>query len=295
MDHRAHSAYSDPGRHSGLVDALDPSPEALSQLCRRLIGHYRAHEDELPRETIGDIHSRWLDVILDRAVERQAGPLDAERAPSDRVQGCCRDHALLAVGVLRHHMVPARSRVGFTNYFDPTWHHDHVVPEYHDGTRWIRFEPMLDVGDLVPDPLDLRQDVDPATDIGFATAAQVWLAHRDHGLDLSTFGVAKEAPEVGGVWFVREYVIFEVAHRYGDELLLWESWGAMEGPNASSDTDDLVDRVARLLVAADAGDEAAEAELDQLYRTDDRLHPGSEVFRIDPTGGPAVTESLVRP
>lgn len=123
----------------------------------------------------------------------------------------------------------------------------------------------------------------------------VWLAHRDRGLDLSRFGVAPEVPDVAGVGFVREYVIFEVAHRFGDELLLWDSWGAMEGPDASAETTELTDLVARLLVAGDAGDLDAEEELERLYRSDARLHPAGEMFRIDPLGGPSVTESLVHP
>lgn len=294
MDHTSHSAFSDPGIHRPLLEAIEPRPTTISQVCRTLIGHYRGHQADLPASTSDDIHSRWLEVILDRAVERQPGPLDNPRPLHDRVQGCCRDHALLAVAILRSHGVPARSRVGFTNYFDPAWHHDHVVPEYHDGERWVRFEPMLDPGDLVADPLDLPLHVDPVDEIGFAPASVVWLAHVDRGLDLSRFGVAPEVPDVGGEWFVREYVIFEVAHRYGDELLLWDAWGAMEGPDASAETDALVGRVARLLVAADAGDLAAEDELEGLYRGDARLHPAGEVFRIDPLGGPSVTESLVR-
>jgi len=43
-------------------------------------------------------------------------------------------------------------------------------------------------------------------------------------------------------------VIFEVAHRYGDEMLLWDGWRATEeAPDVTT-----MDELARLLVRADA-------------------------------------------
>ena len=108
----------------------------------------------------------------------------------ERLQGCCRDHTLLCVGVLRQHDVPTRSRVGFASYFRPDWNHM--------------------------------------------------------------------------------------------KLLLWDGWGAM-GPDAEG-ADELVDEIATLLVAADAGDAAAEAELVDRYRADPRLHPGDRIQSFSPYG-----------
>jgi hypothetical protein len=48
-------------------------------------------------------------------------------------------------------------------------------------------------------------------------------------------------------------VIFELAHRDGHEMLLWDGWGATEErPSNLSGIDEL----AQLLVGADAGDGA---------------------------------------
>jgi hypothetical protein len=82
-------------------------------------------------------------------------------------------------------------------------------------------------------------------------------------------------------------VIHEVAHRYRDELLLWDGWGAM-GPELVDDVE-LIDEVAALLLAADDGDEVAERELAERYAVDPRLHPGRTVACYSPTG----TESRV--
>jgi len=57
-------------------------------------------------------------------------------------------------------------------------------------------------------------------------------------------------------------VVFEVTHRFGDELLLWDSRGATDGGGDR----ELIDEIAALLMRADAGDEAAETALARRYR-----------------------------
>ena len=74
-------------------------------------------------------------------------------------------------------------------------------------------------------------------------------------------------------------MIFETAHRYGDELLLWDSWGATECPD-----DDLVDAISGLLIRADNGDRAAEHDLAGWYARDERLHPGARIIQLSPFG-----------
>ena len=56
-------------------------------------------------------------------------------------------------------------------------------------------------------------------------------------------------------------MIYEIAHRFGDELLLWDGWGRITGPGTEVTEEDAVwlDGVAALLVAADDGDLDAEA------------------------------------
>ncbi|WP_037365490.1 transglutaminase domain-containing protein [Nakamurella lactea] len=285
VDHSVHSRYSDPGRHAAALRAIPAEIPDVSAVARNVIVHYRASGRELPTSTDQDIHSRWLSVILDRDAERHPAPLTAAREPVERVQGCCRDHTLLSVGVLRQHGIPARSRIGFASYFSPTWNHDHVIVEMWNGARWLRFDPeVAEPSAALPTPLDIPAG--PAAP--FRTAAEVWQGHRDGSLDVETFGVDESVPVIRGRWFVRDYVIREVAHRFGDELLLWDNWGAMTGPEDDSAdggaVDVLIDEVAALLVAADAGDLAAERGLLRRYRDDERLRPGAKVLRADPRG-----------
>lgn len=291
-DWACHTPTSDPGPFADLLTAVPPRPREIGDVDRNLIAHYRAAADGLPEATREDIHLRWLADHLATDQSRHPLPLDVVRPLAERVQGCCRDHTLFAVGVLRHHGVPARSRVGFAGYIDPAWHFDHVIPEFHDGERWRRFDPEIDpASGLLPDPLDMEVGAHAP----FQTAAEAYTLMRAGDLDPATYGVAPGIPFHGERFVVGE-VFYEVAHRYGDETLLWDWWGdipAVDEPTPAA-TFELVDEVATLLLAADAGDLAAEALLYRRYSDDPRLHPGDAVDRFSPFGAPPVRVELRR-
>lgn len=118
-------------------------------------------------------------------------------------------------------------------------------------------------------------------------------ALREGTLDPSTYGLAPGSP-LGGAGFVQSGVLWEIAHRYGDEMLLWDVWGMMPRPGTTLGEDELalLDEVAAQLVAADAGDSDAESALCERYRGDDRLHPGPAVLRISPVGDGPVRVAL---
>ena len=54
-----------------------------------------------PGRTAGEIGSRWVSAILGHDQERHPEPLSVPRTPTTRVQGCCRDFALVSVAILR--------------------------------------------------------------------------------------------------------------------------------------------------------------------------------------------------
>lgn len=283
VDHAAQSRYSDPGPWAHLLDPVAPTIDGVSAMARNVVAHYRAWESELPADSRHDVSLRWVDAIFATDQHRHAAPLTAERPVPERVQGCCRDHTLLSVAALRSHGVPARSRVGFATYLDDTsWRHDHVIVEAWLDGRWRRFDPEIPAGwPTLADPSDIAAGPDSP----FLTAAHVWIGHRAGRLDVSRFGVAEGVP-IAGDWFVHGYVIEEVAHRFGDELLLWDQWGAMTGDLTTCPPDHvaLVDELAALLVRADGGDGGAETELLARYREDDRIHPGRRILSFSPHG-----------
>lgn len=290
-----HSAYSDPGPWGHLLTAVPPTVPAVSAAARNVIVHYREEQAVLPESSRPDVHLRWLARTLERDQERHGIPLEHPRPLAERVQGCCRDHVLLACAVLRQHGIAARGRVGFARYFAPDFGHDHVVVEARlDGHRgrWVRFDPEI----TAPrEGLDTPEDLPTGPDSPFPTAAEVWRSVRAGDVDPTRFGAVPGTP-LSGPWFIQHYVLRDLAHRHGDELLLWDSWGAMADPRQPlpEDVVALTDQVAALTVAADSGDGAAEEQLTTLYATREGLRPGPAVLRHDPftPKAPPVVEEL---
>ncbi|MGX5697618.1 transglutaminase domain-containing protein [Agromyces soli] len=326
-----HSPYSDPGRHRALVAAVAPEPRAIHRAVTRTVGHYRASPTPPTAEQLADVDRRWIASVLDAATARAAGPLDAPRAPAQRVGGCCRDHSLLAVSILREHGRAARTRLGFADYFTPGYRHDHVVVETLRDGRWLRFDPELGEvesdGDRHLAPA-LTPALEPDSDAGgdavggcgravgpgrgfgglgfdvddlptgegapFETAAEAWLAYRAGRLELGSYGVAPGIP-IGGAELVHAYVLGDLAHRMRCELLLWDVWGAMDAPDAPLDTPalELADRIATLTVAADAGAPEAESALAELW-AEPGVAPGRFVMTRSPSGRTGSTDLVQR-
>lgn len=293
-DPARHTAYSDPGKHAHRLRELPADVDALCAASRNVVVHYRAQLKDFSQDRLPEVNSRWVEQILDHDQRRFGTPLVQDRPLTQRVAGCCRDHSLLVVAMLRERGVPARTRVGFASYLVPGWAIDHVIVEYHDGRGWIRADPELAVGDRPGlDPRDLGADADSP----FQSAARAWVDFRSGRTDLANHAVFPGAEgELAGVDLVRRYVQMQLAHRYGDELLLWDAWGATT-PDVADVSDEEVDRVARMLVALDDV-QAVEHELDRelyaLYRSDPRWHPGTSVVQFSPLGEGHEVVSLAR-
>jgi hypothetical protein len=295
VDHTVHTPYSDPGEHAALVTVLPIEAAALSAVARNLIVHYRASGHELPEVTRDEVNARWVERILAADQGRHPWPLDRPREVTSRVQGCCRDHTLFCVATLRTHGVPARSRVGFAGYFVEGWHHDHVVVDAWLDGRWRRFDSELDGPRAgLPTPMDIAPE--PPGGSGFVTAAQVWATYRRGDIDPDSYGVDPDMQLFRGPRFLFDEVIYEVAHRFGDEMLLWDAWGRIGEPGSPVTDEDArwLDGVATLLLAADAGDLDAERRLLAKYRDDEGLHPGLTVLQASPFGGHPVRVALQR-
>jgi hypothetical protein len=292
-DYATHSPFSDPGGHAVLLDAAGTDPDALHRAVTRTILHYRGEAHRLTDAQLRDVDSRWVATILDRATERQPGLLDAPRPDACVVGGCCRDHSLLSVAILRQHGVPARTRLGFAGYFEAGYSHDHVVAERWDGERWVRFDPELGQDDF---PFDVH-DLPTGEGAPFETAAEAWLAYRAGRTDLATYGVAPGAAGLEGPSFVQRYVLADVAHRHRVETLLWDGWGGMVPPGEEPGDEHLAlaDELAVLTVEADGDpDPAGEAAsaLAARWASDPRVGPGRRVLTFTPLDAEAAPREV---
>lgn len=284
MNYADQTPYSDPGPYAALFDALPSDIAGLTAIIRNLVIHYRGGGIEFTGDRYEEINHRWVSAMLATDQKRNGAALAVPREPFDRIVGCCRDFTLLIVSALRYKGIPARSRVGFASYFAEAFNHDHVVLEYWNGDRWVMVDAELEPGPAWKfDP----QDMEPGW---FWSAAEVWQGYRSGTLDADLYGADPIGP-IHGAWFIYNYVFLQLAHLQGDELLLWDTWGAQAGSLDDADLE-LADDIAALLVASDNGDAAATEVLAARYAEDPRLHPGDRVHRFSPAGKPPVTVDL---
>lgn len=131
-------------------------------------------------------------------------------------------------------------------------------------------DPQLEPGDFGFD----TQDVDTGPSGPFRTASQVWTQCRSGAISeegVQTFGVGPDVP-LHGAWFPAAYVVLELAHLHGYELLLWDVWGSWGRSDLAE-----VDRLAALLLDPDAHRGELAAAFD-----DDRYHPRGRVTCLSP-------------
>jgi excinuclease ABC subunit A len=112
---------------------------------------------------------RTVRQMLERLQQIDAAPLTVARPPQERLVVICRDFAVLMVSFLRQAGIPARMRVGFAAYLDPTgqFRYDHWISEYWHAQqqRWVLLDSQIDeiqrqAFALQCDPLDLVRDRD---------------------------------------------------------------------------------------------------------------------------------------
>ncbi len=229
--HTTHSPFSDPGAHAALLENVAPTLAAIRDAAHPLVFHYRGGgnwaENGIAPDRIAEADLRYADAMLGRLGELADLPLGSDRAPHQRIVGCCRDFALLAVSLCRQLGIPARSRTGFVSYFMPGWYLDHTVAEVWDASeaRWRLVDVELAAGHADPndgavlDAFDLPRD-------RFVTANDAWNNCRAGALDPERFAVhPEEAPELRSWPYLRHNLMLDLAALNNHEMLLWDVWG----------------------------------------------------------------------
>ena len=218
-------------------------------MVRNLLIHYRGGGIEFTGDRLEEINHRWVDAMLATDQRRNGTPLATPANRSTASSAAAGTTPADVVSALRHKGIPARSRVGFGDYFADGFNHDHVVVEYWNGDRWVMFDAQME-------PAEHRgfdvHDMPPrAVPIGGGGVA----GRSAPATSTATCSARPRRCPVRGGWFIRDYVFLQLAHLQGDELLLWDGWGEMADDLRRRPHPDR--RIAALLVASDAGDETA--------------------------------------
>ncbi len=146
------------------------------------------------------------------------------------------------------------------------------MAEYWDAakTRWVRVDAQLDR----PQRELLRVDFDPL-DVPhdrFLIAGDAWARCRSGELDPDTFGIH----DMQGSWFIAGNLVRDLAALNKVELLPWDDWGGMVGPDESLSDEQVAwfDELAALTRAPDTSFD----ELRTRYEGDERLRVPATVF-----------------
>jgi hypothetical protein len=287
----AQSQFTDPGAAAKAIDELPADLAALREATSRMVFHYRAGgdfaENGVPAERAAEIHACYADAMLGLLLERGAPSLSRDRAPADRLVGCCRDATVLFVSLARHKGFPARARVGFASYIQPGWMIDHVIAEVWDQAagRWRLIDPEMSA-EWTPEVNGRRADWLDLTDDLFVTGPRAWRAVRAGADDPARYVVAPEVdlPVLRGWPYLAHHVIHDLAALNRTEMLLWEEWGMQSGhgPGPVPEADAAVlDEVSE----ATANPGVSPGVVATLAGRDGLRVPAT-VTRFDPYGGP---------
>jgi hypothetical protein len=256
------------GRYAPLLEELPGDVASLAAVAHGLLVHEflaEAYGVTLTEEDRASVHLRPVEAMLERIVARDARPLGVAREPQGRLATNCRGFTVLMVAMLRAHGTPARARCGFGGYFTEGRFEDHWVCEYRDDGRWVLVDAQIDGRQRQLFGIDF--DVTDVPRDRFLIAGDAWAAFRRGDADPSVFGLSQI--NEAGDWWIASNLVRDAAALDNLELLPWDAWGAMPGPDDKIDEElaGLFDRLAALTQAPDAN----LAGLQALVRGDDRL------------------------
>jgi hypothetical protein len=265
------------GCHAPLLDALPGDVAGLARVVQGLAIHEfmaPAYGLAVPDERRSELHIRRVEQMLDRLLALDLRPLAVARPPERRLVGVCHHFALLLVAVLRGRGLPARARCGFGVYFNAGYCEDHWVCEYWNAAeaRWALADPQFD--ELWRKNLKIDHDVLDVPRDRFLVAGDAWTRCRAGDADAAKFGIFRG--NLRGLWFVAGNLLRDVAALNNMEMLPWDVWGAMPGPDERMSDKALAffDRLAALT----AGLDASSAEIRAVYDGDERLRVPATVF-----------------
>jgi hypothetical protein len=245
-----HSRWTEPGPLAAYLDNLPSEPTALPAIVGGLVLHPLF---ALAPTKTSEASRRTIKEILAAILKRDGQPLDQAREPGKRVLGTCRNYALLACAILRHHQIPARLRVGFADYFTSDFLEDHWVCEYHDGRVYRLLDAELTAE--IRGRFGIEFDAANVPSNRFLTAASAWQALRHGERDPARSGVS--ALGLTGLWFTAGSLLRDLAALGAEEMMPWDYWGPARnfGPNHSVSEDWLgrFDRLADDIVHAPEG------------------------------------------
>lgn len=234
-DYIAPGVMTDPGEHKGLLDGLPGDAAGVARVVQGLMIHEflpDLYGVTLTDEQKQTVHLRKVSDILAGIVALDDRPLSEARPPEKRFVTNCRGYTVLAVTLLRHAGVPARARCGFGAYFEADFNTDHWVVEFHDGERWRLMDAQID--DVLLPERPAGFDITDVTREEFIIAGDAWRRCRSGGDDPARYGLNGTG---AGYWWIAGNMLRDAAALNDVEVLPWDCWDPMPGPDEDPDRD----------------------------------------------------------
>jgi excinuclease ABC subunit A len=293
-NYTSHSPFTDPGEYADLYrDLPDDLPDLIAVLQgvlihKLVVDFYQVQLSPVQR---AEQRLRSMQQRLQRLVELNYTSLLQPLPPQERQVGVCRDFAVFLVSLLRHKGIPARMRVGFAAYLDPsgTYRYDHWITEYWDAAHehWRLVDPQID--DIQRQHLKITANtlnLKPGKD--FYLAGQAWQLCRqgkDRSLLFRFNGHWKGMPCIRGNLMHDFRALNKVELTPFD---VWDSLSTRAETQLSIEDKATLDQVAELTLAPDerlAEIEALHASLPGTQEVESRLRLLG-LYRSQAQGGP---------
>ena len=225
------AAMTSAGRYASLLADLPRDIHGLAAVAQGLLIHEYMAEGygvTLTEADRASVHTRPAEGLLAQIMARDSRPLVQARPPADRLPGNCRHFTVLVVAMLRAQGTPARARCGFGGYFTSGFFEDHWVCEYwhREQRRWLLADAQIDERQRGWFPIGFDVTDVPRTE--FLVAGQAWDLVRSGAADPGKFGLSMAGE--AGEWWIAANLMRDAAALLGTELLPWDCWGAMPGP-----------------------------------------------------------------
>ena len=258
------------GAHESALNELPGTVPELREAVHGLIIHPHltwAYDGEHRPDHDETSNLRSAEQILGRLLA-DGRPVTEAREPAERLGGTCRHFTLLTVAALRAHGVPARARCGFGAYFPIDTMEDHWVAEYWNAAegRWVMADAQIDARQRELFNLGPEFDLDDVPRDQFVVAGDAWRRCRAGDDDPKRYGL--NGINEFGDWWIASNLVRDVAALANLELLPWDDWGAMPGPEDDM-SEDLLALFDELAAATADPDTAADARA--RYEADDRI------------------------
>lgn len=283
--YRCHSTFTDPSSFSYLFDDLPRDVGSIKSLLQGLILHFwdgSLFDYQIPLKRIFDIETRYVSKMLEKIVSLDDSSLLLERDLDRRLVGSCRDYAVLFCAILRHHGVPARTRVAFSSYYFKDSNHDEVILEYwnDEKSKWCLVDPRVTAPHIERQKIDIDFDLLDVPRDKLILAGLAWKTVRENpALAEKFYGGDKEKNK--GMWYVRDRLIQDVAALNSVEMQLWDAWGLMFGErDVEYDQTQLLylDQLADLTLTVDENFN----QLREAYLYDERLRVPAKITSFSP-------------